>query len=116
MWPTEAHRTATRAICVHYLGNRSVAKVHIGRESARLSSRPPGCPNCRLLGSRKRGMAFPIQSQQMRRPGSWAMIFRERSLQRHEPILSNCVGATGEYEIVQDKRNRLDITKAPKDR
>ena len=32
MWPTEAHRTATRAICVHYLGyyNRSVQILHTG--------------------------------------------------------------------------------------
>jgi len=24
MWPTEAHRTATRAICVHYLGKMTL--------------------------------------------------------------------------------------------
>src|SRR6267378_954525 len=27
MWPTEAHRTATRAICVHYLGINKAGRI-----------------------------------------------------------------------------------------
>src|SRR5467141_3316701 len=43
MWPTEAHRTATRAICVHYLGTtmRTARILGWGREPRTTEFAPP---------------------------------------------------------------------------